>query len=647
MYFLNVALPERWRFFSARARWCVRCSPCGTQIAWLGYDRGAMNVFVAPLVEPEAARVVSPFRRGTIASLRWSPKSTHVIIERDAKGEEREQIYGIDVATRRIVPLAPDGDARAFVMWVSDDQPRELLVASDARDGRHFDLFVVNIASGKRHEVLRNEHYATVVADRAFRPRLAIDDQDRWWDLTGNQRRSFASMKISDEPLELDQHNRFLYVRSFDGSLVEIDLENDRRSVLVSGDDHDPYAPDRREVETVLFRAGRAQAVSFTGPRQSWMVIDRDVERDLETLRSLDGGEIYVTGRSADDRIWIVAIDSDADGVRYFVYERASRTARPLFDHNPDLERVLLCRMRPVAIRANDGLRMVGYLTLPRFVKGRRPPKPLPMVLLVHGGPHARDRWGLNPDHQWLASRGYAVLSVNFRGSTGFGAQLRVLGRREWGGAMQRDLETAMDWAVERGIADPKRVAIMGASYGGYAALAGLTFTPLRYACAIAFAAPTNLVGTVLQGRTSTSRRGDRYWIGDAFTAKGRQELLARSPTEFVENVCRPLLIAHGANDKRVPRQESDRFVRSMKRLEKEVTYVMFFGEGHGFSRRENEIGFVAIVEAFLAHHLGGKWQPFEGDLKPIDLAVLAGTDRIPGLRAALPPPRALGGDFS
>ena len=299
--------------------------------------------------------------------------------------------------------------------------------------------------------------------------------------------------------------------------------------------------------------------------------------------------------------------------------------------------------MHPVVIPSRDGLELVSYLTLPSWLDKDNNGVPdkgsIPMVLLVHGGPWARDAWGYNSQHQWLANRGYAVLSVNFRGSTGFGKDFLNAGNLEWGKKMHTDLLDAVDWAVEQGVAQRGKVAIMGGSYGGYATLAGLTFTPDVFACGVSIVGPSNL-NTLLNSIPP-------YWgpmreifykrMGDPNTDEGRTLLEERSPLNYVDRITRPLLIGQGANDPRVRQAESDQIVLAMQEKDIPVTYVLYPDEGHGFARPENRMSFFAVAESFLAEHLGGRAQPItEKDFEGSTIKVPEGKDGVKGLSDAL-----------
>jgi dipeptidyl aminopeptidase/acylaminoacyl peptidase len=298
--------------------------------------------------------------------------------------------------------------------------------------------------------------------------------------------------------------------------------------------------------------------------------------------------------------------------------------------------------MNPVIIKSRDGYDLVSYLTLPVGTDtdaNARPEHPLSMVLDVHGGPWYRDSWGYDPYHQWLANRGYAVLSVNFRGSTGFGKKFINAANGEWGGKMHDDLIDAVQWAVKQQIADPAKVAIMGGSYGGYATLVGMTFTPDVFACGVDIVGPSNLV-TFMETIPP-------YWkplielftqrIGDHRTEQGRAFLTKRSPLTYVDRIQRPLLIGQGANDPRVKKNESDQIVEAMQKKNIPVTYVLFPDEGHGFARPENRLAFNAIAESFLAEHLGGRFEPIGDDFTGSSVKVPVGAPQISGLAQALP----------
>jgi dipeptidyl aminopeptidase/acylaminoacyl peptidase len=365
------------------------------------------------------------------------------------------------------------------------------------------------------------------------------------------------------------------------------------------------------------------------------------VKGDFEYLESVADGELQIASRTLDDRTWIAAYLMDDGPVRYYLYDRPAKKAKFLFTNRKSLEDQPLVKMHSLVIRSRDGLNLVSYLTLPKDADpdgDGRPEAALPMVLIVHGGPWARDEWGFDPQAQMLSNRGYATLSVNFRGSTGFGKSFANAGNKEWAGKMHNDLLDAVDWAVKEKIADPKKVAIMGGSYGGYATLVAMTFTPEVFACGVDVVGPSNLF-TLLKTIPP-------YWapaiqmfkdrVGDLDTEEGRKLLEERSPLNFVDKIVRPLLIAQGANDQRVKQSEADQIVAAMTVKKIPVTYVLFPDEGHGFARPENSMAFNAVTELFLAKHLGGRFEPIGNDFRGSTIEVPFGADDLNGLSPAL-----------
>ncbi len=383
------------------------------------------------------------------------------------------------------------------------------------------------------------------------------------------------------------------------------------------------------------------QAVSFTYARTEWKVLDPAIRGDLDYLKTVAAGDILVTSRTLDDRLWTVAFLLDNGPARSYLYDRAKKQATFLFTNRRALEGLSLARMYPRVITSRDGLSLVSYLTLPPEADRRgdgRPDRPLPLVLLVHGGPWARASWGLDPEHQWLANRGYAVLSVNFRGSTGFGKAFINAATKQWAGKMHEDLLDAVDWAVRERIAQRDKVCIMGGSYGGYATLVGLTFTPEAFACGVDIVGPSNLI-TLLNTIPPYWEPGMAMFttrVGDHRTEDGRKLLASRSPLTFVDRIQRPLLIGQGANDPRVKQSEADQVVAAMQKKSIPVTYVLYPDEGHGFARPENSLSFNAVVEAFLSQYLGGRYEPVGNDFKGSTITVPTGAGGVPGLEAAL-----------
>jgi dipeptidyl aminopeptidase/acylaminoacyl peptidase len=335
----------------------------------------------------------------------------------------------------------------------------------------------------------------------------------------------------------------------------------------------------------------------------TYVVLDESVADDLKAVRALHPGDPSFAGRDEADRTWLIAFNVDAGSVAYFMYDRASKTGRLLFEARPALSGYELAAMEPFSFTARDGLVVHGYATFPPGL-GRAN---LPAVLNVHGGPQVRDAWGYHPEAQWLANRGYLCIQVNYRGSTGYGKAFVAAGDREWGGKMHDDLVDAVDYAVAQGWADRSRVAIYGGSYGGYAALVGAAFTPEVFCCAVDIVGPSNLK-TLLETIPP-------YWapmIAQLYRRVGNPEtdeefLWSRSPLSRARDIRIPLLIAQGANDPRVKQAESEQIVAALTEAGIDHEYMLFPDEGHGFAKPENRIKFYAAAERFLAKYLGGR----------------------------------------
>jgi dipeptidyl aminopeptidase/acylaminoacyl peptidase len=613
--------------FGISNRWCVRISPDGKKLAWVSEHEGADNVWVAAIDDLGSARVITPFRKGSLYRFTWAYDARHLVVIRDVHGDENSRIHSVDSETGRVIDLAAAPGVRASIQQLSPRHPHHILIGLNDRDPARVDIHRIDVRTGDNRLVFRNECYRELTTDDHFAVRFARDDDGCWQRMKRGRGELSETLRHDDEEVCICGDTFFvLSARGRDtAALVAVDINTGAREVLASN----PHA----DVERVLVRPGdrKVQAAGYTHARTMWTFIDPAMEVDFEALRCAEEGDISITSRSQDDRSWTVAFDRGDAPVRFYLYDRERKRAHRLFAHNWKLEGLRLAVMRPERIQTSDGCTLVSYLTLPPQQRHSRPEQPLPTVLLVHGGPHARDYWGHDREHQWLANRGYAVLSVNFRGSTGFGHRFLHAGRQQWGRRMQEDLDAAVEWAIKEKIAAPSRIAIMGTSYGGYATLAGLAFSPKSFACGVAFAGPSNLVSLVMDD----AEKDSYWWIGDPRTPKGRRWLLERSPVEYVEWIEKPLLIAHGANDVRVRRVESDRMANAMRRHDKRVTYVLYHDEGHGLSRTDNQLSYYAIVEAFLARYIGGRAQPIGDELGAATYTVLAGLEHVPGLRAA------------
>jgi dipeptidyl aminopeptidase/acylaminoacyl peptidase len=639
-----VPLIPREVLFGDPDRSTVRLSHDGAQLAYLAPLDGVRNVWIAPADDPEAAEPLTSDSGRGIQDYTWAYTGEHILYIQDEAGDENWRIYSVDTSSQGVQDLTPLEGVQAQFQHLSPDFPEEVLVRLNDRVPQLHDVYRLNIISGERELVYENEGFVGFISDDAYNLRYGMmvtpDGGAQVFERVEDDWQLAEDIPMEDilttSPVGLNRAGTTLYMIDSRGrdtaALTATDLSTGETTVL--------YEDSRADVDNAIVHpvTGEVQAAASTYERRSWEVLDPGIQADLDYLDTVADGDFYLTSRTVDDGRWIVAYIMDNDPVRYYLYEREAGEASFLFTNRQDLEGQPLTQMHPVVITARDGLELVSYLSLPLWADEG---EPLPMVLNVHGGPWARDEWGYHPEHQWLANRGYAVLSVNFRGSTGFGKDFINAGNLEWGAAMHDDLIDAVNWAVQAGIADPEQVAIYGGSYGGYATLVGLTFTPEVFAAGVNLVGPSNLV-TLLESIPP-------YWepqvelfttrVGDHRTEEGREFLLERSPISHVDNIVRPLLIGHGANDPRVRQAESDQIVTAMQERDIPVTYVVYPDEGHGFARPANRLSFYAIAEAFLAEHLGGRFEEVGDDFLGSSLTVPVGAEEVPGLKEALPQP--------
>jgi dipeptidyl aminopeptidase/acylaminoacyl peptidase len=352
------------------------------------------------------------------------------------------------------------------------------------------------------------------------------------------------------------------------------------------------------------------EAVAFNKERIRWKVLDDSIKEDFKVIKRMRRGDFNVIDRDHADRTWLIDFTTDVGPVSFYTYDRKTKKAEFLFTNRKALEDVRLAKMEPVSFNACDGLTVHGYLTMPPGIKAKN----LPTVLYVRRLPWSRSSWGYHGTAQWLANRGYAVLQVNFRGSRGYGKHFLNAANREWGGEMHCDLVDGVNWAVRKGIADPKRVAIYGGLYGGYSALVGLAFTPDVFCCGVDVSGPSNLITFLKALPPYLEPIEPLLWDRIGHPEKDAEFLKSRSALFSVDRIRKPLLIAQGANDPTVKRSESLQMVEALKAAGKTVEYVEYPDEGHGFTRPENRLDFYARAEKFLARHLGGRCQ---GPLTP------------------------------
>jgi dipeptidyl aminopeptidase/acylaminoacyl peptidase len=596
-----------------------KLSPDGAQLAWIAPSDGVLNVWLAPTsqesgVDWERARVVTDDADRGIRMFAWAHDNRHLIYLQDSGGDENWRLHDVDLPTMQRRDLTPFDNVQTVLIAMERKFPSDLLIGLNLDKPELHDVYRLDLVTGELTKVVENPGFIGWLADSQMTVRAAFAPQpdgaisvlvrdsadDDWRPLLDIP----AEDAMSSDPVAFSEDGRSLLMVHSVGAetarLVRIDLATGEEEVLAS----DPTAdvrdvhlhPDTRE----------PQIVTILKDRSEFLVLDPSVADDLAAIRALHPGDPVIESGDHEDTTWLVAFTNDAGPISYFAYDRASKSGRFLFDHRPAMSKYTLAAMEPFSYQARDGLAVHGYATFPPG----EPKSHRPAVLVVHGGPWVRDTWGYHPEAQWLASRGYLCLQINYRGSTGYGKAFVNAGDREWGGKMQDDLTDAVDYAVSQGWADRDRVAIYGGSYGGYAALVGATFTPGIYRCAVDIVGPSNLktlIETIPPYWSTLVAQFNRR-LGNPET--DADFLWSRSPLSRADQISIPLLIAQGANDPRVKQSESEQIVAALRAAGIDYEYMLFPDEGHGFAKPENRMRFYAAAEEFLARHLGGYTTP-------------------------------------
>ena len=609
----NVELIPRDILFGNPVKTSPQVSPDGRRMAYLAPVNNVLNVWVGTIGQDDYRSVTNDVERG-IRFYAWAADNKHILYLQDVGGNENWRLYATNLESQETRDLTPFENVQARVIDRDKHFPNELLIGMNKDNPQVHDVYHLDLASGELTLITKNPgNIVGWVTDANFKVRSALamapdgslhlqvrqNEESEWteivtWGPEDNQTSGPVGFTLDGQSIYLQDSRDYNA-----GRLVKMDIATGAITVIAEDPEYDVAStmihPDTREI----------QAVAFDRDRLEWSVLDDSIKADFEYIRSLHRGDFSINSRDDADATWIVAFTVDNGPVPFYAYDCKTRTATFLFDNQPALNEYTLATMEPFSFTSRDGQTIHGYLTLPPGEERRN----LPMVLNVHGGPWARDDWGYRPDVQWFANRGYACLQVNYRGSTGYGKAFMNAGNKEWGGRMHDDLVDAVNWAVERGIADPKKVSIFGGSYGGYAALVGATFTPDVFCCAVDIVGPSNII-TLIQTIPP-------YWaplvsifhqrVGDPSTEE--EFLKSRSPLFKVDQIKIPMLIGQGANDPRVKQAESEQIVEAMKSKGIPYEYMLFPDEGHGFAKPENRLKFYAAAEKFLAKYMGGRYE--------------------------------------
>jgi dipeptidyl aminopeptidase/acylaminoacyl peptidase len=643
----KVPLLPRELFFGDPERAAVRVSPDGKMLSWLAPRDGVLNLWVAPVGDPSAARPVTAEAKRPIQRYSWAPDSGSFLIMKDNNGDENFRLFLVPADGKPMRPLLEAKDAQVAIQAVSTRVLDRILVSINDRDPKWADLYSIDLATGARKLVLRNDReFAKYLFDDDLNVRLAThSSDDGGYDLyrivngaaeaKPYDHVDFEEMQTT-RPISFSGDGKILYWSDSRGrdtaALFAEDVATGKRRLIAADDRADLSDTINDPVSGVPLAYGVNYLTNEYHPLGS------AIAEDLRALSAKFGNGFAITSQSTDNKLWTVLTDTGDGPYEYWLYDRSGGGLKKLFVSRPDLAGKPLAKMRAREIKSRDGLNLVSYLTLPPGSDANAdgvPDHPLPMVLLVHGGPWNRSEFGFDSTHQMLANRGYAVLDTNFRGSTGFGKKFVSAGDGEWGRKMQDDLIDAVDWAVAQHIAKPDKVAIMGSSYGGYATLAALTMTPDRFACGVDSAGPSDLQALLeaMPAQWESMRKQLYRRMGDPTTEAGRAWLKERSPLFYVDRITKPLLIGQGAKDPRVKASGPEKVVEVMTSHGIPVTYVLYSDEGHGLRRGPNRLSWSAISEQFLAQCLGGRAEPVGDAMKGSTAEIKTGAAQIAGLQ--------------
>ncbi len=626
---LHAQLPDiidREVFFGDPEVTGAQLSPDGRYMSFIKPHLDTRNVWVKDISAPfEEARPLTDNTDRPVAGYFWSRDGKYLLYVKDQGGDENYNIYALD-------PQAPNAEGstvpearkltdregiRAVIFAVPESDPDLMYIGLNDRDPAWHDLYALRISTGELELLRENtDRFTSWIFDNNDELRLATRSADNGdTEVLRVDEDGFTQIYSCDvletcAPFRFHKDNQRFYMQSNKGDDQDLTalFLMDPKTEKIEMVEQDPEG--RVDFGNAFFSDVTKELIgtSYTDDRRRRYWKDEEIADDYKwLLEQLPGKTVGFGSSTADENFWLISAYGDTDPGATYLYDRKGNTLEFQYRGRPNMPMEDLAEMKAVRYKSSDGLEIPAYLTLPKGIEAKN----LPVVIMPHGGPWARDYWGYNPYHQFLANRGYAVLSPNFRGSTGFGKAFLDAGNGEWGELMQDDLTAGAEYLIEQGIANPERVGIMGGSYGGYATLAGLTFTPDVYAAGVSIVGPSNLE-TLLNSIPP-------YWasflkvfhvrMADPNTEKGLAQMKAQSPLYSASKITAPLMVVQGANDPRVKQAESDQIVVAMRELGLPVEYLVAEDEGHGFAKPVNNMAFLAAAEKFLANHLGGRYQ--------------------------------------
>jgi len=609
------------QFFDNPKYASAEISPDGKRLAFLAPADNRLNIWVcAADASLETARVVTHEKARSVFSFEWSRDGRWIIYSHDSNGDENFHLFRTDPAQpdAAAVDLTPDPPTASLAPWqpsradiidLPTERPGEITVAWNKRDRHYFDAYRIDIATGAATVVAANpgdvDSWHTDTHGRVLAAAALMKNTQTQIRVRPDETAEFKLLATYNDDEQASVHaysvdGSYLYLTSAHGAdltrLVKLDVKTGTETVIDQDPEFDVSGP------LISDRTHRLLGVLYNKERLTYKAFDPQFQKDLDALAKVHDGDVNFGNSTEDENQWIVSFNSPTDPGATYLYDRATGTARFIFRPRPWLTPDVLVGMKPVTLKSRDGLTLHGYVTVSKGVE----PHNLPAVLLVHGGPWLRNSWGYDAEAQFLANRGYAVMHINYRGSTGYGKKFVNAGDKEWGGKMTDDMVDATEWLIRQGIADPKRFGIYGGSYGGYATLAAMAFRPGMYACGVDYVGVANLLTfmNTMPAYWEDSRNILYKRVGNPNTEK--DFLRSRSPVYYADKIQGPLFIAQGYNDPRVNHNEAEQIVAALKKNGKPVEYMVKMDEGHGFRNPENRLDFYGKMEGFLDKYLGG-----------------------------------------
>lgn len=594
----------------------IQVSPNGKFISYLAPVNDVLNIFYAPINNIENSKQVTNNKDRNIEEYFWCFNNAHILHLTDNNGDENWHIQSNNLLEGTKTNITPFNDVQVRIVKLSPKRYDEIVVAINNRIPEFHDLYVINVYTGESYLLYENNTYFDFTIDDNFNLRFGyrtVEGGEQIIDiihddyicefmrLSQEESHTIIEDKIGTKILDFTECGTNIYMSdSRYSDLANLTLYN-----LQNNTSTNIYTSAKGDLENVIISnlTKKPLAISYNYDRQYHCGLNADTANDLNIIASkIPNADFKIVSRSLDDNIWIIKYYGDVISTKYYAFNKKFGELLFLFDERKKLNEYELMPTKPTIIKSRDNLEMMCYITLPKSQSNEKP-----MVLIVHGGPTYRDKWGELPEHQWLASIGYSVVSVNYRGSSGFGKNFVKAGNGEWSYKAHDDLIDVVEWAISNGICNRGNVAIFGGSYGGYAALLGITITADVFACAVDLVGPSSLE-TVLETFPKYWQPMYEIWKlktgGNLETESGKEELRKRSPITYLEKITKPLLIAHGSHDVRVKKSESDQIVKQLKEKNVPVTYLVYDDEGHGFTKPNNHINFLKHVEAFLAKNL-------------------------------------------